>query len=438
MEKPENLELDSIDLRLYLKIIQKWKWLIIGITLLSVITSGVLSFFVLAPVYESKTVIMVKQYQDPKAAQSQDKQDDLESAVNALSRLPQMTIKTYVGQIKNEALMRKVIEDLKLEKDGYTPGALAGIVDVKAMPETNLIELSVKNNDPELASKIANTVAEKFLEYVGTTNELQLVRSAEFLTKQLAEKNKELSEAAANLSNYRKQDRNPAYLEQEVQNKNSNLSQNQSQLLQVEVDYQESLAGKATSEQKLKNTAEKIIVKKIDSQTGQPVETEEINPAYTEFSQLVARKTVELSEREARKKTIQGSVEQLQNDLKILQAELNSKKEVDNQLQEKVTQIKQTRDILAEKLTQVQILKSVNLSNTSLQIVTPAFPQNSPVSPKKMQNMAIALVLGLMVSVALAIMLEMVNTTINKSEDIEQHLGLPILGMIPLAKKEEM
>ncbi|WP_418790830.1 GumC family protein [Phosphitispora sp. TUW77] len=431
-------ELAEIDLIAYVKMLLKWKWLIIGITVLAVITSGILSFFVLSPVYESKTVIMVKEYQDPKSSQTKQQQDDLESVVDTLSRLPVMTIKTYVGQIKNEALMRKVIDVLKLDKAVYTPKSLGGLITVQAVTETNLIELSVKNTDPKLAADIANTLAAEFLDFVGTGNQKQLVRSAEFLNKQLAEKNQELTQAIDKLNQEKSQVRNVEYLEQEVQNKNQVLSIYQNLLLQAEADYDKALAGMTTAEQKLQDTPETITLQKVDLQTGQPYETEEINPAYAELTQLLASRTVELAEHDARKQSISKSVNEIQEDLKLIQTELNKKRQVETQLQEKADQVKQTRDVLEEKLTQVQIAKSVNLGQNSLEVVTPAFPQNSPVSPKKMLNLAIALVLGLVVSVGLAFILELMNNTINKPDDIEQHLGLPILGTIPLAKTQDL
>ncbi len=437
MEKPVEFDLDSIDLKVYLKILLKRKLLIAGITLLAVATSAVLSFLVLPPVYQSKTVIMVKEYQDPKAVQRQEQQDDLESAVSALSRLPQMTIKTYVGQIKSEALLREVIKELKLDKTLYTPRSLASLIDVKAMPETNLIEISVKNNDAKLAAQIANTLTGKFMDFVHSANEQQLVRSGEFLSKQLAEENKKLSQAVNDLNKFRSQERNITYLEQEVQNKTGTLATLQSQLIQVEADYQQSLAAKIAAEEKLKSVPEKVKTKKTDPVTGSQVEGEEINPAYAELSQLATQKGIELAGLEGRKDSLQGAIDAIKNELKSIQAELNSKKETGAQLQEKADQIKRTRDVLAEKLTQVQIIKSVNLGQTILQVVTPAFVQDSPVSPRKTLNMAIALVLGLMVSVGLALVLEMLDNTINKTEDIDQHLGLPILGAIPLARSED-
>ena len=49
----------EIDLKEYLDIIWSRKWLIIGITLLAALISGLISFFVLQPVYEASTTIMI-------------------------------------------------------------------------------------------------------------------------------------------------------------------------------------------------------------------------------------------------------------------------------------------------------------------------------------------------------------------------------------------
>ena len=55
----------------------------------------------------------------------------------------------------------------------------------------------------------------------------------------------------------------------------------------------------------------------------------------------------------------------------------------------------------------------------------------SPVSPNKLMNIAIATVLGMMVSVGLVFVLEFLDRTYKTPTDIERHLGLPVLGAIP-------
>ena len=49
---------DEIDLREYIGILWKWRTVIVSVTLLSVLAAGLVSFFVLKPVYEASTQIL--------------------------------------------------------------------------------------------------------------------------------------------------------------------------------------------------------------------------------------------------------------------------------------------------------------------------------------------------------------------------------------------
>lgn len=68
----------------------------------------------------------------------------------------------------------------------------------------------------------------------------------------------------------------------------------------------------------------------------------------------------------------------------------------------------------------------------NVSILSPAtFTDNqSPVSPNKMLNIAIAFVVGLMAAVGLAFLLEYLDTTIKSEKDIEDALDMPVLGAI--------
>ena len=57
-------------------------------------------------------------------------------------------------------------------------------------------------------------------------------------------------------------------------------------------------------------------------------------------------------------------------------------------------------------------------------------PQN-PVSPNKKMNIAIAFLVGLMVSVGLVFLLEYLDNTYKNKEQLEKDLGIPVLGAIP-------
>lgn len=68
----------------------------------------------------------------------------------------------------------------------------------------------------------------------------------------------------------------------------------------------------------------------------------------------------------------------------------------------------------------------------NLQILEPAERPKSPDSPNKKLNIMIATVLGVMVAVGLAFLLEFMNNTYVKEEDVENDLDIPVLGKIPL------
>lgn len=76
----------------------------------------------------------------------------------------------------------------------------------------------------------------------------------------------------------------------------------------------------------------------------------------------------------------------------------------------------------AKLLMQVQNVQVIDLANSA---------QNPhPVKPNKKLNVAIALILGLMVSVGLAFLLEYLDNRIRTVDDVQRYLQLPVLGTI--------
>lgn len=55
-----------------------------------------------------------------------------------------------------------------------------------------------------------------------------------------------------------------------------------------------------------------------------------------------------------------------------------------------------------------------------------------PIKPRKKLNIAIAFLVGLVVSVGLSFMLEYMDSTFKSSEDVKKYLDLPVLGTIPV------
>ncbi|QHS23487.1 capsular biosynthesis protein [Virgibacillus sp. MSP4-1] len=85
---------------------------------------------------------------------------------------------------------------------------------------------------------------------------------------------------------------------------------------------------------------------------------------------------------------------------------------------------------------QVPVLLNVDNVQILSEAQMPADPQ--PVKPNPVLNIAIALVLGAMIGVGLAFLLEYLDNTIKTEEDVENHLGLPVLGVVAQIKDEDI
>ncbi|MFT8710280.1 MAG: Wzz/FepE/Etk N-terminal domain-containing protein [Sporolactobacillus sp.] len=78
----------------------------------------------------------------------------------------------------------------------------------------------------------------------------------------------------------------------------------------------------------------------------------------------------------------------------------------------------------------IRVLKAMNVDNVTILSPANVSADNTPVKPKPLTNLAIAAVVGLMVSVGLAFLLDYLDNTIKTEEDITQLLDLPVLGVV--------
>lgn len=79
------------------------------------------------------------------------------------------------------------------------------------------------------------------------------------------------------------------------------------------------------------------------------------------------------------------------------------------------------------------------MSVDNVQILTEAeYDQTAaPVKPNKIKNIAIAFIIGLIVSIGLVLLLEFLDKTVKTELDVTRKFGLPVLGAIPVMKEED-
>jgi capsular polysaccharide biosynthesis protein len=139
---------ETISLKELLVTLRKRLMLIVLITITAVLVSGVVSYFMITPIYQASTQILVNQKKnDQNSYNTSDVQTNLQ------------LINTYNVIIKSPAILDKVAEDLKL---GLTAQQINGEITVASQTNSQVINLSVQDPNPDRAAKIANKTAEVF------------------------------------------------------------------------------------------------------------------------------------------------------------------------------------------------------------------------------------------------------------------------------------
>lgn len=147
--------MEEISLKECLLILRKRLWLIILPTILFVVASGIISFFVLEPKYQTFTTLMVGNPRDYQSIDNRLEYNDL--------LLNQKLVPTYGELVKTRVVAERVIDKLNLDMDynNFIKKANVNLVE-----DTEIIKLEIVDTDPELATKIANETAIVFMENV--------------------------------------------------------------------------------------------------------------------------------------------------------------------------------------------------------------------------------------------------------------------------------
>jgi polysaccharide biosynthesis transport protein len=101
-------------------------------------------------------------------------------------------------------------------------------------------------------------------------------------------------------------------------------------------------------------------------------------------------------------------------------------------LQREVDVNKQLYDLFLTRFNETDASKGLqSLQSTIGRVIDPALIATSPFKPKKQMIIGISLVLGFMFAAMLAFLIEYLDNTIKNGDDVEQKLGMPLLGTLP-------
>lgn len=135
-----------------LKIFRRYKWLIVAAAVLS----GLFGYFFSArqtKIYEASITVVVGQNQG--LAENLNLTTALQQVANSMSKM-----------IASRTVAEKVVGDLNLKE---TPDEILGRISAQPVQQTQLIEVTVSDTDPERAARIANGIGNAFSELIQRT-----------------------------------------------------------------------------------------------------------------------------------------------------------------------------------------------------------------------------------------------------------------------------
>ena len=395
MEDMQGME--EISLRELIEVLLKRKELIAIITAVSIFLAGIVSFFILDPVYETKMVLMASNFSE--RLQSNDLNGEgIDNILNAISKQPQMTLETYRQQITAPRVMRETISDLGLEEE-YDVEKLAKDITLETIKDTNLITIKMQHNDSEKAAEIVNKVGENFVEFVSLKAKEQATRASTYVESQMAIEKEKLDEELLKLKEFLSQPRGTSELGNELSARLAQVTAFKTRLVDLEIQKEALTAAIAEAETVAPN-ADKLMVKPNNIINGNG------SSSYIMLESSVQVLKIEKAQVDANIKSTKTKIAETQKLIETLQIELEEKRHQERLLNQNVNIAQNTFDAFVKKYEELRVTESSQIGDATITVISKAYPTTNPIAPKKAMNVAIAAVLGLMIGVFVAFFME--------------------------------
>lgn len=138
---------ETVNLIEFLMTLKKRWRVILLLTLLAPLVSGVITYFVITPIYQGTTLILVNQKNSENQIELSQLRDNVE------------LINTYSVIIKSPVILGKVIENLGLSQNVEE---LNQKITIDRQDDSQVFSLTVEDSDPSRAVEIANYVSNTF------------------------------------------------------------------------------------------------------------------------------------------------------------------------------------------------------------------------------------------------------------------------------------
>lgn len=501
--KPYGVAADSANFRDYLVVVLKRKWLILSLVL--VVTSLVTIQAFRAPsIYEGETTIRIEQkprsvlqtkeivinaqndpnfwgtqlklLENPALARQVVLTLDLKNNPNFFGGQSQSGVFTSLKRIfgakkgRNESPAVSpgltVVGESEVSSGSLTPQQLAELEPyedaivggeiVEPVQGTNLVKIKFIHSDPELAQKIANTLAEVFVlnnleRATATTSKAEVV-----LAKEIASLQMRIKQQQEQQFNHAKAHNLPLTNNAAENLEAARLSTLSGQLLQAENDRKNLQAQWEAA----KREKDPFSIPDVNASTRVEKLRDRISALQEKREALLTVYTTEWPEVKKIDNQLKGLQEELAKAPTEIVTSIQRKYEAavakENMLrrsyeQQKGTTTQQTRDqidllaITQQLETDKQYLNTLLQRQRELQVTSGDKPSDvtiatysrlpkTPIGPQRIRNIVIAFLLSLGAGVGLAFLLDFLDDTVKSVDDVDRYLHIPALALIPASR----
>jgi len=446
----------------YVIILRKHQWLIVTF-LLTVVTVVTIASFKMKPVYVAAARVEVDKESQNMApfpdSNSFGEYEDSENYIETQSKILQsetlalMTIKSLdLGRYPEFGGMSNIsARDGALPRRPAILGAFLGRLTVKRIPSSRLIEVQFEAEDAQLAAAIVNAHLQNFVEQNFRSKYDATTQASNWLSAELeglrikVEKSEDARIAYERENQIWQIDEKQDITTQKLSDLSKAVTDAQTDSAQKEALYRMAISGNmdALPAARTSEVISSLIKHKSELDEQYAEALGQYGPNFPKVLRLAEQqKEVEKNLADARKvlvESVEIEFNTAKSRVELLQEALDKQKSEANDLAEKLVQYhilqhdaesnKQLYDGLLQKLKEAGITAGLRSSN--IRVVDPALAPASPSRPQKARNIMLAVLVGLVGGIGLALLREYLDNTVKSPDDIEALTGLPSLAVVP-------
>ncbi|MFN3863720.1 MAG: GumC family protein [Erythrobacter sp.] len=464
-------------------IIFRQRWLVGSVIVLAML-AGLVITLLSTPMYLSQAKVALKPY-----GQYVVEGQDVEQGAPANQFYEY--ILTQIEVIKSRLLAETVATNLNLATrndflgkdvdEGRAPGMsdeqwleakknmaisiLTSSVEASAPPENWVITIGFRSESPTLAAEIANAYADAFVAS-GSNSTIQGNRYAlDYLLKQIEDTRTRLAEAEQVANTYA---RNSGIIVQQSGEEEDTATSTltAANLASINARVTNARAARIEAEQRWR-AIQNLPAAQLPEVQSNPVlqglvsERTEKSAQLADLRQRYNDDFPQIRNLEAQLKVLDTQIERSSNDIKatvrnqflVAQAQeralaselasLTGERLVEQDQQVELSVLDREAQALRDQLKVLldrynQINSAANVDPGTMTKLDPAIVPSSPYSPNLLQNLGLALVFGVALAGLLAVLRETLDDRIRSLDDVEEKVGLPLLGHTPYVEGRDI